>query len=374
MSEELTTDYFRRQADEASEPLPGKPGRSRHPGKPGRSRRRRRKLWIRLAVAGSLSLVLAAVGLVGASYLVVNHIVSSIHRIPGIIALDAKDQPAVPAGFGRGMTVLLTGSAVEPADRGGGGVDGSSTAPEDASGLIALIHLNASQRSGAVVNIPADALVYVPGYGRTELSNTLAIGGPSLLIETVERLTNVRIDHYSVLDFSGVNQLVGALNGVDVDVPYTVTSMGVTFPAGEDQLTASDVLAYVRQPGVSEIGRELLQSNLIRAILDKLASTHDLSHFGTDLSVLDALASVLSVDSNFTDSQLESLALHLGNLSGRDGVFVTAPTAGGSRVSGGTAAVLLSHLSRMLWEAIRHDSVAQFAQRFPFTLTPIDPG
>jgi LCP family protein required for cell wall assembly len=365
MSEEMMTDYFRRQADEASESLPGKPGK---PGRRSRSRRRRRKLLIRLAVAGSLSLVLAAVAVVGTGYLVVNHIVGSIHRIPGIIALDAKDQPAVPAAFGGGMTVLLTGSAVEPAVRGGNGVDGSSSAPEDASGLIALIHLNANQRSGAVVNIPADALVNVPGHGQTVLSNTLAIGGPSLLIQTVERLTGVRIDHYSVLDFSGVNQLVGALNGVDVDVPYTVTSMGFTFPAGINQLTAADVLAYVRQPGVSEVGRELLQSNLIRAILDKLASTHELSRFGTDWAVLDALANVLSVDSNFSNSQLESLALRLGNLSGRDGVFVTAPTANGS------SPVQLSQLSFQLWEAIRHDSVAEFARRYPFTVTPIDPG
>jgi LCP family protein required for cell wall assembly len=364
MSEELMTDYFRKQADEASEPLPRKPGRSR----------RRRKLLIRLAVAGSLSLVLAAAGVVGAGYLVVNHIVSSIHRIPGIVALDAKDQPAVPAAERRSMSVLLTGSAVEPAVRGGRGVDGSSRAPEDASGLIALIHLNANQHGGSVISIPADAYVFVPGHGRTELSQTLAIGGPSLLIVTVEHLTHIRINHYSVLDFSGVNKLVGALNGVRVDVPYTVTSMGFTFPAGMDQLTKADVLAYVRQPGVSEIGRELLQSNLIRAILDKLASHHELSHFGTDWAVLDALASVLSVDSNFTDSQLESLALHLGNLSGRDGVFVTAPTAGGSPVTGGTAPVRLnSRLSRRLWAAIRHDSVAEFARRYPFTVTPVDP-
>jgi LCP family protein required for cell wall assembly len=366
MSEELLTDYFRKQAAEASEPAPGQPSRSRH---------RRRKLLIRLAVASSLSLVLAAVGAVGAGYLVVNHLVGSIHRIPGIVALDAKDQPVVLTGEGRSMTVLLTGSAIEPAVRGGGGVDGSSRAPELPSGLIALVHLNANQHSGAVVSIPADAVVSVPGHGRTELWNTLTIGGPSLLIQTVERLTHVRINHYSVLDFNGVNRVVGALHGVRVDVPYTVSSLGFTFHAGINELTAADVLAYVRQPGVSEIGRELLQQNLVRAILDKLASQHLLSHFGTDWAVLHALARVLSVDSNFTNSQLESLALRLGNLRGRSGTFVTAPTVNGSPQSGGTAPVLLNRrLTRQLWAAIRHDSVAAFAGRNPFTVTPIDPG
>ncbi len=366
MSEELITDYFRKQADEASEPVPGQPSRSR---------RRRRKLVLRLALASVLSLVLAAVVVVGGGYLVMNHLVSSIHRIPGIVALDAKNQPAVPAGESRSMTVLLTGSAVEPAVRGGRGVDGSSTHGEMPSGLIALLHLNANQHGGAIVSIPADAVVTVPGHGRTELWRSLTIGGPSLLIRTVELLTHVRISHYSVLDFSGVSRVVSALNGVNVDVPYTTTSMGFTFPAGIDHLNSANVLPYVKQPAVSEIGRELLQQNLIRAILDKLANRHLLSHFGTDWAVLRALANVLSVDSNFSNSQLESLGLHLGNLRGRNGVFVTVPTVNGSPRSGGTKPVLLNRrLSSLLWAAIRHDSVAAFAQRYPFTVTPVDPG
>jgi len=365
MSDELLTEYFRQQADEAAEPMPGRSSRSR---------RRRRKLVVRLALIASLSLVVGAIAVVGGGYLVVNHLVGSIHRIPGIVALDAKDQPLVPARYGRSMTVLLTGSETEPAVRGGSGIDHSSQAPEELSGLIALVHLNASGRGGAVVSIPADALVRIPGHGRTELWNALTIGGPSLLIETVERVTHVRVDHYSVLDFSGVDQLIGALNGVDVDVPYTVTSDGFTFNAGTDLLTSADVLAYVRQPGVSEIGRELLQQNLVRAILDKLANQHLLSHFGTDWAVLHALASVLSVDSNFSNSQLESLALRLGNLKGRDGTFVTAPTKNGSPQSGGTSPVVLSRLAQQLWSAIRHDSVAVFAARHPFTVTPVDPG
>ena len=366
MSEEMLTEYFRKQADEAAEPTPGRPSRSR---------RRRRKLLIRIALVTSLSLPLGAVAVVGAGYLVVNHLVSSIHRIPGIVALDAKEQPAVAARFGRSMTVLLTGSATEPAVRHGHGVDRSSQAPEGQSGLIALVHLNASQRSGAVVSIPADAVVNVPRHGRTELWNTLKIGGPSLLIETVERLTHVRINHYSVLDFDGVDRVISALHGVSVDLPFTVTSMGFTFPAGINQLTAADVLAYVRQPSVSEIGRELLQQNLVRAILDKLATDHLLSHFGTDWAVLHALARVLSVDSNFSNSQLESLALRLGNLRGRNGTFVTAQTVNGSPQSGGTAPVFLNRrLDSRLWTAIRSDSVAEFARRYPFTVTPIDPG
>src|SRR5260370_24466728 len=134
----------------------------------------------------------------------------------------------------------------------------------------------------------------------------MSLGGPALLIQTVEQLTNVRIDHYCLLDFAGVSQVVGALGGVTVDVPATVTSLGYTFPAGIDQLNSADALAYVRQPGVSEIGREQLQQNLIRAIVGKMAQQNLFISVGTDFRVLHALASVLSLDSNFTNSALES--------------------------------------------------------------------
>jgi len=340
--------------------------------KPRRQRGPRHRRLKRIIVAVATSLVVLIGGIAGAGYLFVNHLLSGIHRIPNIAALDAAHQPVMPATTRRSMTTLLVGSAVLPAVRHGGGPLGSSQAPEDMTGLIALVHLNASKHGGAVVSIPPDAVVQVPGFGQLELWQTLKFGGPSLLIRTVEKLTNVRIDHYSVLDFAGVDNVIGAMNGVNVDVPYTVSSDGYSFPAGVDHLNSADVLPYVRQPAVSEIGRELLEQNLIRAMLDKIASQHLIT---TDYRVVRALDGALSVDSNFSNSQLGSLALRLQDLRGRDGVFVTAPTINGSPVSGGTGPVYLNErISAKLWQAIRHDAVAAFARRYPFTVTPGDPG
>jgi LCP family protein required for cell wall assembly len=364
MSDQFTSEYFSRQAQEASEPDPRAVER--------RKRRRRFRLIRRVAISATVALVVIAGALVGGSYLVVNHLASSIHRINGVVALTAADQPLVPAKFKGSMTILLTGSATEPSERGGRGADGSSTAGEYSSGLIALIHLNANHRGGAVVSIPANALVAVHGHGNVELGDTLALGGPSLLIKTVESLTGDRINHYSVLDFGGASAVIKALHGVDVDVPYTTTSLGHTFPAGINDLTANDVLAYARQPEVSEIGREQLQSNLIRAMLSKIAKDNSVS---TDYHVMRALAAVLSVDSDFSDSQLTSLALQLRHLHGPDGAFVTAATKGGSASLGGDNPVHLNRrLDAKLWRAIRTDSVAEFARDYPSTITPVDPG
>jgi LCP family protein required for cell wall assembly len=355
-------EFFRHQARDARGPeSPQSPGRA-----PGRRRRLRRTA---VAVGASAALLVGIAA--GGTFFTAQHLVSSVHRLPGIVALDAARQPLMPAATRRSMTVLLTSSGPGPGPRGGSGVDGSSTAPEGASGLIALVHLNADNHHGAVVSIPANTVVKVPGHGSMKIWSALTLGGPSLLIKTVEQLTNVRIDHYSVLDFAGVAQVVGAMHGVPVTVPYTVTSLGFTFRAGRNILTASNVLAYVRQPGVSQVGRTQLQSNLIRAILTKVARQHLFSHVATDYRVLHAMAAALSVDSNFTNAQLISLALRLGGLMAGDGVFITTPTTS----SPGTGSVFQRQpLDRLLWAAIRHDSVADYAQRYPFTVTPGAPG
>jgi len=306
----------------------------------------------RVVLAMILSLVMLAAGVMVAGYLTVSHYASSIRRLPGILALEAAHQPVMPARSRRSMTVLLTLSGVL---RGRSGLQ---------SGLIALVHLDADGHTGAVISIPADALVSVPGHGTAQLWNALRLGGPSLLIETVEELTNVRIDHYSVMSFEGVRSLIGAMRGINVDVPFTFTSDGYTFPAGIDHLNAASVLPYVRQAGVSVVIRSELQGNLIRSMLDKAAA--DRMFVAIDFRVLHAMADALSVDRNFSDTQLESAALRLGHLPGNGGVFITAPTTGGP----GGSALLIEQVTGRLWGAIRKDSIAEFARQFPYAVTP----
>ena len=347
MSDTSVQDFYTKQAMEARGPEPQGPS----------PRRKRRKRLKRIAIASGASLAVLTGGLVGGSYLFVNHAVSSVTRIP-VAALDAKDQPAVLVQGG--MTILLTDTGAMPGQN------------RDA-GVVELLHLNASQHSGAVVSIPANALVSVPGHGKMEIGHTLAVGGPSLMIETIERLTNVRINHYSAIDFASLPEVVGALHGVDVDVPYTTTSMGYTFHVGINDLNSADALAYVRQPAVSEIGREELQENLLRAIINKIASHR--YFVATNWRVLDAVVNAVSVDSNLSNSRLESLALRLGRLKGRDGTYVDAQARHGSPTSGDDQPVRLNNsLDRKLWRAIRNDSVAEFAQQYPFTVTPGAPG
>ncbi len=349
MSDTSTKDFYAQQAAEARGPEPPRPSRQKQRG-------RRVKL---IAIASAASLVVLAGVVLGGTFLAANHLANGVHRIH-VYALTSKTQAAWSGGMPGSMTVLLTATGAVP----GNDVD---------TGLVELLHLNAGQHSGAVVSLPADAVVPVPGHGRMEIGDTLAVGGPSLMIETLERVTGVRIDHYSAVDFASLPEVVGALHGVDVDVPYATTSFGFAFHAGINDLNAADALAYVRQPAVSEIGREELQENLLRAILDKIASHR--YFVATNWRVLNAVVHAVSVDSNLSDGQLEHLALHLGALRGQDGTFVDAQALNGSPTFGDDKPVYLNNrLDPKLWRAIRTDSVAQFAQEHPFTITPGAPG
>jgi len=345
MSDTSTRDFYTRQAEEA-----------RGPESQGPPKRRRRRLRT-IAIASGVSLVMLAGAVVGGGYLFVNNLAGSVHRIPGILALDAKDQPAQRSGS---MNVLFTDTGVVPDEN-------------RVTGFVELMHLNAGEHSGAVISFPADTVVPVPGFGRREIAETLELGGPSLMIETLERLTDVRIDHYSAIAFSGLPRVVGAMNGVEVNVPYTTTSFGFTFHAGVNELNTANVLAYVRQPGVSEVGRMELQENLLRTILAKIASRRFFRHAMVNYRVLHAVVDALSVDSNFSNTELESLALHLGALRGRDGVSIDVPTTGTPRKGDFQPVYLRRKLSRELWRAIRDDSVAAFARRHPSTVTPDAP-
>jgi LCP family protein required for cell wall assembly len=350
MSDTSETDFFVRQDERAGFPDPIQPYRR------SSRRTRRARRYRRIAIAAVVSALALTGTVIGVGHLLVNQLAGGVHRIRGITALDAANKPTLPAATRDSMTVLLTGSG-----RPG------------ATGLIELLHLNAGSASGAVISIPANAYVKVPDHGRTEIGNVIGIGGPSLLIETIERLTHVPIDHYSVLNFAGLPRLVQAMGGVDVDVPYTTTSFGVTFRAGIDELNGADVLPYLRQPAVSEVGREELQENLVRTIMDKIASRHMFSHVMTDYRVLRALTSAVSVDSNFTNSELESLAMRLGEMRGADPVFVDAPTNGSPLTGQDSRLMLDRRLAAELWSAIRKDAVAAFAREHPALVTPSAP-
>ena len=267
--------------------------RGRRPARP------RRGLRIALVSLASFVVVLGAVAVGGYAY--VNHLAGSIQRIPVKFAkLAGATEPA-------GSTTVLITSASVPGS----------------SGLIMLMHLDAHDKKGGVVSIPPQTLVQVPGHGQKSIDTTPGYGGPSLLVKTVEQLTHVKIDHYARINFTGVSHLLNVIGGVNVTLPKkTVSKLSATqqgktvtkeytFHAGVNHLNGITAVYYVRNPSSSSGARVVFQQSLLRAILDKIANEHLLTNPLTAVPVVHALVAMLTVDSNFTNSQVESFATRL---------------------------------------------------------------
>jgi LCP family protein required for cell wall assembly len=330
----------------SSEPSAGRASdQAAEPGK--RKRRLRRGVLVSLASLLAVAIA-AAVGI----YAYVNHAVSSIPRIHvGGLA---------GTGLGSsGETFLITGAPWEPTGTAVQGIRPQWTK------LFLLLHINPDGRAGGVVAIPGDVMVQVPGVGTEPLWIAFKTGGPTLLVSTVTQLTGVPINHYAEINLTHLTKLIDAVGGVNVTIPAASTSYGHLFSTGVNHLTGITATYYDLDPSISDEVRTLRQENLLRAILLKIANEHLLTDPATAIRLLNAITGTLTVDSNMSNSDIESLARKLSSLGSSAATFVVAPTL---TLHG--ELVPNTAVADQLWTAIKKNSIANFATAFPATVTP----
>ncbi len=315
--------------------------------------RRRRRPWRVILVSLGSLLTLVIVAVIG-SYAYLNHVVSSIPR------LQVAHLVAATGSSLDGQTFLITTYPQGPT-----GTTSQKAAQSSYSNLVMLLHTNANGKGGGAVTIPGDVRVAVPGAGTEPLWDTMTKGGPSLLVQTVTQFTGIPINHYARLDFSHIASLVDAIGGIEVTVPAATTGFGYKFVKGVNHLTGVTAIYYGRDPSISAQDRLLRQENLVRTVMTKITNDHLLVNPVTMVHVLNAITSMFSVDSNFTNSDIESLARQFGKLTADAATFVTAPT----RTVGGNL-VPNTALDDQLWTAVKHDSIAAFAKKYPSSVAP----
>jgi LCP family protein required for cell wall assembly len=259
-----------------------------------------------------------------------------------------------------GQTFLIAAAPFGPT-----GTSTEAAAQSQESNLIMLLHTNANGTGGGALSFPGNLLVNVPNVGIEPLWDALADGGPSVLVKTVTQLTGLSIQHYARLDFNHISGLVNAIGGVTVTVPAATEGFGYNFVKGSNNLTGVTAIYYARDTTLSDQDRLLRQENLVRAVISKIADDHLLTNPVTMVHVLNALTSMLAVDSSFTNSDIESLATQFGSLAADAATFVTVPTE-----TAGTNQTLNPALDNQLWTAVKDDSIAAFATSNPSTVTP----
>lgn len=154
------------------------------------------------------------------------------------------------------------------------------------SDTIILVSIDPSSQRVAMISIPRDLYVEIPGYGLDRINHSHAYGdaqeypggGPALVMETLEHNFGLEVDYYAQVEFEGFKQLVDTLGGVTVDVespiidpdyPVGNGTTRVYIPAGTQHLDGDRALIFARsRHGDSDFGRSARQQQLLLAILD----------------------------------------------------------------------------------------------------------
>ncbi|MDO5747316.1 MAG: LCP family protein [Actinomycetaceae bacterium] len=165
---------------------------------------------------------------------------------------------------------------------------------------IMLVH-KAANGQAAVVSLPRDSAVEIPGRGLNKINASFAFGGPKLLVETVENLTGLKVDHYMEVSMDGVTKVVDALDGVNLcyDGKVNDADSGMVWEPGCHDVNGQQALAYSRmrnQDPLGDIGRAQRQRNVIQAVVGKATSPSQMLWPSRQLSVGDAGAKALAAD------------------------------------------------------------------------------
>jgi LCP family protein required for cell wall assembly len=276
-------------------------------------------------------------------------------------AIPKTDRATVDPVAGDASNILLLGSdsrvsAGNPEDWKAGG---------QRTDAIMILHLTADRKTASVTSIPRDSWVEIPGRGKNKINAAFSFGGPSLMVQTVESLTGVRIDHVVVIDFTGFKQITDALGGVRICVPKTVSDKIGTVKSGCQTMGGEEALQYVRQRKTlagGDFDRVRRQQNWIRAVLKKLSARGTLANPLKLNSALDALTSATASDDAFTIDEMSDIALDYQGADVSDVAFFTAPLASPSTGKEGSQSVVYLDdvQGRILWEAVRKDKVDEY--------------
>jgi len=208
-------------------------------------------MYKRFALAGVIITLLAAATVASAVLLEVNEAFQIFHRNttpldPAVKGLLADVEPGKP------QTILVIGDDRRKAEAL------QRHPPPTRSDTMLLVRLDPSKGATALMSLPRDLLVNIPGHGKQKLNAAFAYGEDRLTLRTVRNLLKIPIHHYVRVTFWGFRGAVDRLGCVYVDVdhryyndnhppngggpPYAAIDVG----AGYQKLCGSDALDYVR--------------------------------------------------------------------------------------------------------------------------------
>ena len=334
----------------------------------------RRSAVLKIACLTAAGLLVLGVGAAALAY---RHLDDNIRSVDINQALG-DDRPAkavttpsasasaspLPSGS---LNILVLGSDSRSGKENQALGGGSSSGARSDTAMV--VHIDAGRKKATVVSIPRDTLVTrpscpLPSGGSTAVAynamfnSAYSVGGPVCAVKTVESITGIRMDHYVEIDFSGFAKLVNALGGVTVTTDEDIDDddSHLHLAAGTHHLSGKQALALARtRHGIgdgSDLGRIGLQQKLVKALLDRIASTSLFTSPAKLYDVADAVTGSLTTDTGLDSlSELVGLGESLRGLSSAHVTTVMMPVV--TAPSDPNRVVAREPAASRLWDALR---------------------
>ncbi|WP_307790740.1 LCP family protein [Streptomyces actuosus] len=289
-------------------------------GRRGTDRRGRRRRVLRWSAT---VLALLILGTAGAGYLYYRHLNGNIRK-DALNLGDEKDRAAKPEANAAGQTplnILLIGSDARDTKENQklGGAKETFGGPPLAD-VQMLLHVSADRSNMSVVSMPRDTLLQLPKCtdpntgavypattGRAMTNESLGRGGPGCTVATWEKLTDIHIDHFMMIDFSGVVSMADAIGGVPVCVDaniYSHTSTGhgsgLKLREGTTYVKGKQALQWLRtrygfEDG-SDLARAKAQHMYMNAMVRQLRANAKLTNPNALRRLAEAATKAVTVD------------------------------------------------------------------------------
>ena len=210
-----------------------------------------------------------------------------------------------------------------------------------------LLH-KAPNGKAALISLPRDTYVEIPDEGGDKINAAYSYGGPELLVRTVEELSGLTVDHYVEVGMGGVQEMVDAVDGVEVCLDYDVDDpdSGLTWDTSQGTCQTVDgtkALAYSRMrksDPTGDIGRGLRQRAVISAVVSKAMGVQTVVNFSRQNALVDAGTGALTIDRDSGTSSLFGMLMAFRSASS-DGLTGAPPIESLDYEPGGIGAAVL---------------------------------
>lgn len=326
-------------------PPPGPPqGRPPGSGRPPRPRRRRP---VRNA---ALVLVLALVLILG--YLV-GVPIKAWAGTEKVAAAPSGDRPSAQPG----NLYLLVGSdsrkglsKKQQKKLGTGSVEGQRT------DTMMLLYV---PRSGepALISLPRDSFVDIPGNGKNKLNTAYSFGGPQLLVQSIEQNTGLRVDGYMEVGFGGFVNVIDAVDGITMCPKTAIKDKDshLDLKKGCQKMDGVTALGYVRMrkaDPLGDLGRVKRQREMLSAVAKKVATPASVLNPVRYWNLNHAVAGSITTGEDTSTFDVARMGLAMKKISGSKGLTLTVPI--------GDANASTSAGSSVLWD--EEESKAMFGE------------